>query len=314
MTAQRPFQGREAQARGHVTGPSPGALKAVPARSYGLESLSHNLEVGLTIFDQSGDFVEHATPHVKIMLDANLSNSGPQLTVAEMTELAGGLAHELRNPLSTMMVNLKLLAENLQDADASFEDTRRRALLKVGVLRHEAERLQSLFDDFLNLTSPYHLELVERDLNEIVNRLVEFLESMLLSHGIRIAVHRPDTPVRCVVDEKLIGQALLNLIVNARDAMPDGGEITLATSTDTDWAVIRVTDTGMGIREQDRDRILRPFFSTKAKGGGLGLSITRRIALEHGGELSFSSTPGGGTEFLIRLPLDRRPSGKDSAG
>ncbi len=248
------------------------------------------------------------------MRDAELSTSGPRLTVAELTELAGGLAHELRNPLSTMMVNLKLLAENLQDRDANIEDMRRWALQKVGVLRHEAERLQSLFDDFLNLTSPYHLELAECDLNEIVNRLVEFLESMLQNHGIRIGVYRPDEPVRCVVDDKLIGQALLNLIVNARDAMPDGGEITVATSADADWAVIRVTDTGVGIRGQDRDRILRPFYSTKAEGGGLGLSITRRIVQEHGGELSFSSTPGKGTEFTIRLPIGRRAPDIEAAG
>jgi len=238
------------------------------------------------------------------MSDGDTTFSAPQLTVAEVTELAGGLAHELRNPLSTMMINLKLLAEDLQDGGASFDDVRRRALLKVDALRREAERLQSLFDDFLNLTSPYKLDLAECDLNKIVARLVEFFDPMMHASKIKIFVHRTSGPLLCRVDEKLISQALLNLVINAKDAMPSGGELTITTALDGNRAVLSVADTGVGISEKDRDHITRPFFSTKAKGGGLGLSIIQRIALEHGGELSFTSRPGAGTTFTVRLPLD----------
>lgn len=241
------------------------------------------------------------------------TSPAPQLTVAEMTELAGGLAHELRNPLSTMMINLKLLAEDMRDSAASFEDVRRRALLKVDVLRREAERLQSLFDDFLNLTSPYHLELAGCDLNRIVARLVEFFDPMLHANRIKVSMRSPQAPLRCNVDEKLISQAMLNLVINARDAMPDGGDLTIITVTEGPWAIIHVADTGIGIAEKDQDRILRPFFSTKAKGSGLGLSITRRIILEHGGELSFTSRPGEGTTFTVRLPLETPASGDRGA-
>ena len=241
------------------------------------------------------------------------TSSAPQLTVTEIAELAGGLAHELRNPLSTMMINLKLLAEDMQDSGTSFEDVRRRALLKVDVLRREAERLQSLFDDFLNLTSPYHLELAQCDLNRIVARLVEFFDPMLHASRIKVSIHRPPAPPRCTVDEKLISQAMPNLVINARDSMPDGGDLTITTLVEGLWAIIRVADTGIGIGEKDQDRILRPFFSTKAKGSGLGLSITRRIVLEHGGELSFTSRPGEGTTFTVRLPLETPASGDRGA-
>lgn len=238
-------------------------------------------------------------PH---MNDSQPPGSSPKLTVAEMAELAGGLAHELRNPLSTMMVNLKLLAEQLQDKDAHFDDIRRRALLKVDVLRREAERLQALFDDFLNLTTPYHLIKQPCDLNKVVARLGEFFDPMLKTGGIQLILRIGSEPVMVQADEKFLSQALLNLVVNSQQAMPEGGTLTISTLRESSDCVIHVADTGVGIAQQDRDRILRPFFSTKARGTGLGLSITRRIVQEHGGELTLAANPPRGTVFTIRLP------------
>lgn len=225
------------------------------------------------------------------------------LTVVEMAELAGGLAHELRNPLSTMMVNLKLLAEDLQDKNASFDDVRRRGLLKVDILRREAARLQSLFDDFLNLASPYKLERAPCDLNKVVARLAEFFEPMLHSHSVELVVSMPAEPVLVDGDEKLLRQALLNLVVNAQEAMPQGGTVTLSTCKEAGMGVIHVADTGLGISPKDIERIMRPFYSTKPKGSGLGLSITRRIIQEHAGELTFAAIEPKGTKFSIRIPL-----------
>ncbi len=235
--------------------------------------------------------------------DGKAAGVSTPMTVVEMAELAGGLAHELRNPLSTMMVNLKLLAENLQDGSANFDDVRRRALLKVDVLRREAERLQSLFDDFLNLTTPCTLQRFQCDLNKVVARLVEFFEPMLKSCGIVLDVSVAHGPVWVSADEKLLSQALLNLVVNAQEAMLQGGTLTLSTSKEDGHALIRVADTGVGISESNRDRILRPFFSTKSKGTGLGLSITRRIVQEHSGELEFAGNTPQGTIFTIWLPI-----------
>jgi len=224
-------------------------------------------------------------------------------TVAQLAELVGGLAHELRNPLSTMMVNLKLLAEDLADERVDSENIRRRALLKVDVLRHEAERLQALFDDFLNLTGPRELDRAPADLNAVFDRLIQFFEPMASSQGVKMVKSYATTPLMCPVDEKLLNQALLNLVVNAKDAMPDGGTLTCATSCDADWAILSVADTGVGIAPEEQRRIFKPFFSGKASGTGLGLSLTLRIIEEHGGTLSVSSEVGKGTTFVVRLPL-----------
>jgi signal transduction histidine kinase len=222
--------------------------------------------------------------------------------LTQIAELAGGLAHELRNPLSTMMINLKLLAEELQNLEAQPADTRRRALLKVDVLRREAERLQVLFEEFLNLTGQRTLERRPIDLNLIVARLVEFCEPLMKAHHVRVRVVAGAPSVMCVADEKLLSQALLNIVINAQQAMPGGGEISIATALNRPFALVSVRDTGVGIAEADRERILRPFFSTKARGTGLGLSITQRIVHEHGGTLTLCSEVSKGTTFMIRLP------------
>lgn len=234
--------------------------------------------------------------------------------IAEMAELAGGLAHELRNPLSTMMLNLRLLGEDLRDAGTDFEDVRRRALLKVDVLGAEAERLQGLFDEFLSLTGPCRLQLQETDLRDVVHRLAEFFEPLVASKGIEFRVAVTDHPIFCTVDEKLLSQALLNLLVNAQEAMTDGGTLDLKVERTDHEAVIQVCDTGVGITSECRDRVFRPFFSNKAGGTGLGLSLTRRIVREHGGSLDFKSEPNKGTTFYLRLPFGDDGDEKECAG
>jgi signal transduction histidine kinase len=223
-------------------------------------------------------------------------------TVEEIVELAGGLAHELRNPLSTTMINLKLLSEDLQDQTSAPEDVRRRALLKVDVLLREAERLQSLFDDFLRLAGPCPLQCAAADLSSIIDRLVEFFAPLAESERIHLEWQPPSGPVLGWVDERMLSQAILNIMINARQAMPDGGTLRIEVGRDGPWVRIDVRDSGVGIPPSIRDRILRPFFSTKAGGTGLGLAITRRIVNEHRGRLSFESEVGRGTTFTVRLP------------
>lgn len=224
--------------------------------------------------------------------------------VAEIAGLAGGLAHELRNPLSTMMINLKLLAEDLQDQDADPLDIRRRALLKVDVLRQEAQRLQNLFDDFLNLTGPCSVEKKNIDINSIVQKMVTFFEPLAHNHGISLQLALAESPLMCPVDDELLSQALLNIVVNAQQAMPEGGQITISTQECGDHVVLRVTDNGVGIAPEDQERILKPFYSTKRKGTGLGLSITNRLIQAQGGKIEFTTKQGEGTTFSISLPRE----------
>jgi len=222
--------------------------------------------------------------------------------VAEMAELIGGLAHELRNPLSTMMVNLKLLAEDLEDDRPHPDDTRRRALHRVDVLQREAARLQSLFDAFLDVANPRGLTLRDTDLNGLIARLAEFFQPVAEDSGIELLVSLPDEPLVVSVDGNALRQALLNLIINARQAMPNGGTLRVDALRRASGVCVSVTDTGLGIATEDCERIFRPFFSTKAGGHGLGLAFTQRIVREHGGSLALTSTPGTGTTFTIELP------------
>ncbi len=226
-----------------------------------------------------------------------------QRMIAEMSELAGGLAHELRNPLSTMMINLKLLAEDLRDENAHPDDMRRRAMLKVDSLRYEAERLQRLFDEFLHVAGPYRLQSTSCNLNDVVAKLISFVEPEARERGIDVKTNFSPNNLNCRIDANLIRQALVNILSNAQDAMPEGGTLTISTRQEDAIAVVRVADTGVGIAEEDHEKISRPFFSTKAQGTGLGLSITRRIIHEHSGTLALHSKLGEGTTVIVRLPM-----------
>ena len=137
-----------------------------------------------------------------------------------------------------------------------------------------------------------------------MNHLISFLDPTLKAAGISVEPIGPAHSVTCPVDEQLVNQALLNIVLNASDAMPGGGALSIEVRREAPWAVISIRDTGTGIAPEDRARIFEPFFSTKPKGTGLGLSVTERVIHEHGGSLTFETVVGKGTTFTIRFPLD----------
>lgn len=219
---------------------------------------------------------------------------------AEIAQLSGGLAHEIRNPLSTMRLNLDLLAEDFLHAET---DRERRALLKIDRIRKENQRLEGMLDDFLRYVRVGKLPVSSVDLNSVVDEVRDFCEPQSLSEGIVTrASYTPDLP-RLDLHVDSFKQALLNLIRNAQQAMPDGGELILRTRREPDWAVVEVIDTGRGIDPDALPKIFDPFFSTRPRGTGLGLPTTRRIIESHGGTLDVRSAPGKGCQFTIRLPL-----------
>ncbi|HUU86112.1 MAG TPA: ATP-binding protein [Phycisphaerae bacterium] len=232
------------------------------------------------------------------------ARAGPDPRVAQLSQMAGGLAHELRNPLSTLMVNLQLLAENLRELEDDQQDVGRRSLLKVEAIRHEAERLKHLLDEFLKLAGAVRLDARRVDLNQTVEHLAEFFSPQADAAGVRLhAVWAPE-PLECMLDERMIEQALLNVLINAQEAMPDGGEIMIRTRRgQRGTADVEVSDTGPGVPPEAVDRVFQPFYSTKGAGTGLGLSTTQRIITEHGGGIDLHSEPGRGTCFTIHLPL-----------
>ena len=220
--------------------------------------------------------------------------------LAEMAHLAGGLAHEIKNPLSTINVNLRLLSEDLQRID---DDEHRRWLRRLQSVQSESDRLKATLDDFLRLTGKMELSPQATDLRTVVAELVDFFGPQAESDGALVRSNVPDQPVVCNVDAKLFKQALLNLLINAVQAMTDGGELILRVSAGENEGRVEVIDTGPGLSPEDIDRIFSLYYSTKTGGSGLGLPTTRRIVHEHGGRLDVDSEVGQGTRFTIALPL-----------
>lgn len=219
---------------------------------------------------------------------------------AEMAQLAGGLAHEIRNPLSTMRMNLDLLAEDFQDVETTRD---RRARQKIDRLRRESERLEDILENFLRYVRIQDLSPDPADLNAAVDDLRDFCSPRAASQGVIVRVQLDETLPPVPLDVDLFKQALLNLMLNALQAMPDGGELHLKTRREGPWAVLDVIDTGRGIPEELRERVFESFVSTRKGGSGLGLPTTRRIVRAHGGSIELRSEPGKGSQFTVRLPL-----------
>ncbi|MEO6811509.1 MAG: ATP-binding protein [Isosphaeraceae bacterium] len=218
----------------------------------------------------------------------------------EIAQLAGGLAHEVRNPLSTMRLNLDLLAEDFQGAETPRD---RRVLQKIERVRKESHRLQEIVENFLQFARIREVALHPADLNVVVDEMRDFCEPQAACQGIVMRTYyAPDLPA-VSMNPDLFKQAILNLILNAQHAMPQGGELLLTTRGDGPAVVLDVTDTGCGIPPESHPRIFEPFFSTRPGGTGLGLSYTRRIIEAHGGSISLESEPGKGSKFTIRLPI-----------
>lgn len=219
--------------------------------------------------------------------------------LAYVGTLTGGLAHEIRNPLSTLNLNLQLLREDLQ-RPASKSDPR--LLRKLDALEREAARLQQILDDFLKLAGKHEVRLTVQAIHPVVEELVEFYEDRLHQANVRVRTSLAQDLPAVAVDAARLKQALSNLILNAEAAMADGGELMIGAEAERRGVRLHVTDTGAGISPEDLDRIFTPYYSTRPGGTGFGLPTVRRIVQEHRGTLEVHSEPGRGTRFTIHLP------------
>lgn len=227
----------------------------------------------------------------------------------ELAELAGGFIHDLRNHLSTLQLNLQLLAEDFAEPQAPRE---RRALDRVERLRGECQRLVDFSNDFLRFARVKDLDRQPTELPALVDELIDFFTPMARSNAISIKSYLPGELPPVLLDRALIKQALLNLLFNAQQAMPQGGEITVQATADNGEVVLTLIDTGKGMSRDVLERAFKPFFSTREGGTGLGLPTTRKIIQAHGGAITAESEPGKGTRFTIRLP--RATSAGPAAG
>lgn len=224
----------------------------------------------------------------------------------EIARLAGGLAHEIKNPLSTIRLNMELLAEDLNEEDSPRH---RRALAKIAVVQRECQRLQDLLDDFLSFAKRRELRLEPSDLNEQLRQFLDFLRPQAAEWGITVIPYlQPDLP-SVMLDRKAFRGALLNLVLNAQQAMPDGGQLEVFTEATARGVALRLIDTGCGMDEKTMSHIFDAFYSTKPGGSGLGLPTTRKVVEAHDGRISVRSNVGSGTQFTIELPVPPRLPG-----
>ncbi len=219
--------------------------------------------------------------------------------LAELGTLTGGLAHEIRNPLSTVQLNLQLLREDLDAAGPITPRTLRR----VDTVFNETGRLRLILDDFLRYAGRLELDRRPTDLAALLEELVDFFAPQAHARKVRLTLDRPPTPVTASIDAKLVKQAVLNLLLNAVEATPAGGSVTLTPRRAGRFAEIDVVDTGPGIPPDQQGKIFDAYFTRRKGGTGLGLAMSKRIAEEHAGTLTVSGGPGEGARFSLRLPM-----------
>jgi signal transduction histidine kinase len=220
--------------------------------------------------------------------------------LAELGTLTGGLAHEIKNPLSTVQLNLQLLREDLLPENPSYS----RLVSRLSTVQQETGRLREILDDFLRFAGRIELDRKPTELNSLLDELVDFFGPQAQAHRVQLRLKRAPEPIVASVDGKLIKQAVLNLMLNGVQAMGErGGDLILGASADEDEACIDVIDTGPGITPENVEKIFNAYYTTRKGGTGLGLAMTKRIAEEHGGSVSVTSAPGMGSDFTIRVPL-----------
>lgn len=214
--------------------------------------------------------------------------------------LAAGLVHEIKNPLNTISVNLQLIMEDLQ---VHYSERDLRMSKKVHLLQKEVFRLEDILNDFLRFTKKRELCLEEYDVNEIIDSVLDFIAPEVMQNSIRILKSFDKTLPKCYIDCHFMKQALLNVILNAQQAMPKGGELIVRTGKNGGNINIDITDTGTGIHRDNVDKIFDVYYSTKQNGTGLGLPTTKRIIEDHKGTISVHSECGKGSSFLIKIPI-----------
>ncbi len=224
--------------------------------------------------------------------------------VTAITQLAAGVAHELGNPLNALGIHLQILKRKLRSGDN--DSLRDAASHFVDIAGQELERLDAIVRNFLNAVRPAELQMSPVNLRELLVSALGFLKPELSSRSISVTLDFPDFVPPISGDSGQLTQAFFNLLKNAMQAMPDGGEIHINCAIDDVYVHLRFADTGVGLTREDIVHLLEPYYTTKPSGHGLGLLIVDRIVRAHGGDLAIDGQPGQGAAFTISLPRHAR--------
>ncbi len=217
--------------------------------------------------------------------------------LALLGEMSAVVAHEIRNPLAGIGAGIQHIASKVREGDAIYES--------IEMVMRESERVNRIIEDILMVSRPVRLKVGPCDVVEVVEELLERYEGRMNTQKIRVKKYYGATVPVIMGDGMKISQALGNLILNGIEAMPKGGELRVAVRGRDGQVEVEVKDSGEGIKEEDKERLFEPFWSTKPGGTGLGLAIAQRIIEEHKGEIRVESKEGEGTTFLVCLPVQR---------
>lgn len=245
---------------------------------------------------QGGMLIRLRDPEATRMIGRQLQTAD---RLSAISQLTGGVAHEVKNPLNAIMMHVELAKMKLAHGDYDIDQ-------QMEVIGNEILRLDRVVKTFLDFTRPVKLNVSEVGLEQFVREAAELARPQAEGAGINLVVTPPPEPVSITVDTDLLKQALLNIIVNAIEAMAaagQGGELRFDCGIPGNDAEIRITDTGPGISPEVRDKIYNLYFTTKKGGSGIGLAMTYRIVQLHDGTIDFTSEPGKGTTFVLRFPL-----------
>lgn len=222
----------------------------------------------------------------------------------ELAELAGSLAHEIKNPLSVIHMNVDLLSEEL--AESEWRE-KRRAQEKIDMIREQCDRMENLLRDFLRFARMNDLQMSPGNLNHQINTVLKLYEGPGKRDGIEIVRYLdPDLPAILLHSDSMQA-AFMNLVKNAMEAMSaSGGQLIVRTFAFPKGVALELIDTGCGMDESNAIRMFEPFYSTKHGGSGLGLPTARKIIEAHGGRISVQSEIGRGTKFTLEFPVPAR--------
>jgi signal transduction histidine kinase len=241
----------------------------------------------------SGVLVRLRDPEAQRKLGRELQTAD---RLAAISRISSGVAHEVKNPLNAILLHVEVAKAKLSHGDTDVTP-------QMEIISREILRLDRVVKTFLDFTRPMELKIASVPVQKLVNEIVELARPQAETLKIRVLVAQDADGVDVSVDSDLIKQAVLNIAVNAMQAMPDGGELKFESFATEDSAEIRISDSGAGIPPQLREKIFTLYFTTKKEGSGIGLAMTFRIVQLHDGTIDFKSEPGKGTSFSIRLPI-----------
>jgi signal transduction histidine kinase len=221
-------------------------------------------------------------------------------TEEDMIAWVGSLAHEIKNPLNTMRLNLQLLHE---DWEQSNESDKEKNLKRLGTLSKEVDRLEKILNDFMGLARLPHPNMKTYNILSLLEEFFDFIEPEAQQSNIQVIREFDSDLPEVALDADQIKQALLNITQNAYQSMSSGGQLRVKAYRTNDHLAIDITDTGHGIPDERIHKLFDLFYSTKRRGTGLGLSIAKRIVDMHNGEIHVKSEEGKGSTFSITLPI-----------